>query len=96
MKRCVVHNNNAMLKDRHCSGWWWANGGDPKAGLAEPCEFEPDPQQSEGLGAGECVCAPGEGCDAEGEPGCEYCRSLDGEYPCPVDDDQLGFDGSQP
>lgn len=42
MKRCVVHNNNAMPKDRHCSGWWWANGGDPKAGLASPCEFEPE------------------------------------------------------
>jgi len=32
-----------------------------------------------------CVCKPGEGCDEEGDPGCAYCRALDGEMPCPAD-----------
>lgn len=50
MKRCVVHNNNAGPKDRHCAGWWWANGGDPKAGLAQPCEFEPEAAHIDGPG----------------------------------------------
>lgn len=30
-----------------------------------------------------CTCRPGEGCDEEGDPGCAYCRGLDGEWPCP-------------
>ena len=34
-----------------------------------------------------CTCIPGEGCDAEGQPGCGYCAEADPELPCPADDD---------
>ena len=33
----------------------------------------------------ECICVADEGCDAEGDPGCEYCRALDGEFMCPAE-----------
>jgi hypothetical protein len=36
-----------------------------------------------------CTCVPGEGCDAEGDPGCRYCQVADPELPCPADDDQV-------
>jgi hypothetical protein len=32
-----------------------------------------------------CTCMPGEGCDAEGDPGCRYCQVIDPEWPCPAD-----------
>lgn len=32
-----------------------------------------------------CICTPWGGCDEEGDPGCGYCRALDGELPCPAD-----------
>lgn len=46
------------------------------------------------LGVGEetttapvCSCTS-EGCDAEGEPGCAYCRTADPELPCPAEPSQ--------
>lgn len=36
----------------------------------------------------QCVCSP-DGCDEEGEPGCSYCRRIDGEWPCPADVETL-------
>ena len=34
-----------------------------------------------------CTCRPAAGCDQEGDPGCEHCRRLDSEEPCPADDE---------
>jgi hypothetical protein len=39
-----------------------------------------------------CSCKPGEGCDAEGDPGCAYCRIIDPEWPCPADDEDAPDD----
>ena len=36
-----------------------------------------------------CTCTPGEGCDAEGDPGCGYCQRIDPEWPCPADESGL-------
>lgn len=43
---------------------------------------------------GYCTCVPGEGCDAEGDPGCLYCQHIDPEWPCPADPDQIDGKGS--
>jgi hypothetical protein len=32
-----------------------------------------------------CVCVVGQGCDEEGEPGCQWCRQQDPYEPCPAD-----------
>ncbi len=36
-----------------------------------------------------CVCTPSDGCDEEGDPGCQFCRRLDPEEPCPADPEVL-------
>lgn len=63
------------------SGW----AGEPKIIRDDDCPL------CDGTGTVEapieppCSCVPGAGCDAEGDPGCVYCQTVDAELPCPAE-----------